>query len=126
MQARTLFQRLFDFVPGHFKRNLQRTHYFEEFRLGNKILGEFYFIACDTSRSSTIILRPVHQKFFFKENWKQTHSFNGCFIEQELFSISSNHKCQLEFEGLGQEIINLLDSKKDSDIVACSCCFRKF
>jgi hypothetical protein len=126
MLSKTLFGRLFQLVPGHFKR-MEMLTYYEQFRLGNKVIGEFCYNYQPLGRAhstqlSTVILRPRHGKFHFREDLRQVYGASGKYFEQELLSIGPHHKCHIEFEGLGKELIDLLDKKTDMDIMSCSCC----
>ena len=118
MLTKTLFGRLFQLVPGHFKRS-NKIYYSEYFRLGNKVFGEFYFQPFGTTQLSIIILKPSHGKFHYRENLKQSC---GVYFDHELLTIGAYHKCPIKFEGLGSELIELIDKKTDADIISCGCC----
>jgi hypothetical protein len=129
MLSKSLFGRLFQLVPGHFKRK-NNLYYSEEFRLGNKVMGEFCYSYVPTGRvscseSSTIILRPSHGKFRFEENLRVVWGVGGMYIDHKLLNIGHDHICSVNFDDLGSELISLIDKKKDSDIIVCSCCNNK-
>jgi hypothetical protein len=128
MLNKTLFGRLFQLVPGHFKRS-NKIYYSEYFRLGNKVFGEFYYNYQPFGRThsiqlSTIILKPSHGKFHYRENLKQSCGASGMYFDHELLTIGEYHKCPIEFEGLGSELIELIDKKTDADIISCGCCLK--
>lgn len=130
MLSKTLFGRLFQLVPGHFKRINNNMYYGEEFRLGNKVMGEFCYSYIPTGRThsrqfSAIILRPSHGKFYFRENLTLVSGASGMYFDHELLNIGHDHICPINFNDLGSELVALIDKKKDSDIISCSCCNNK-
>ena len=59
---------------------------------------------------ATTILVPNHKKFYYFE------SFSTLKLT-ELYIIGPNYKNLIEFESLGTQLINLIDTKKDSDTI---------
>lgn len=121
--SKTLFGRLFVLVPSHFKNHCRddSMHYYEEFKLGTKIRGVFYYNFC-TKNESTIILKPSHGRFYFQENINQN---NGVF-QTQLLTVGPHHSCILQFDDLGKKMVSFIDNKNDSDIISCSCCKPQF
>ena len=60
--------------------------------------------------TATTILVPNHKKFYYFE------SFSTLKLT-ELYIIGPNYKNLIEFESLGTQLINLIDTKKDSDTI---------
>ena len=129
MLGKTLFGRMFQLVPSHFKK-MNNVYYYEHFRLGNKVSGEFFYNYQPIGRThsiltSTIILRPNHYKFNLQENFKQINGASGMHFDHELITTGLYHKCDVKIEDLGSGLIKLIDKKTDSDIISCSCCDRE-
>lgn len=126
MLSKTLFGRLFQLVPGHFKR-MDRLHYYEYFRLNRDWTGELIYNYQILGRTNSItktkvILRSTQNwAHCYREDMKQINGISGNYIDQKLLL----HSRQIDFDLLSPELIRLIDKKSDSNIISCSCCHRE-